>query len=245
MSEETFARALERLLQDAPGLADGVLLPEVDTGEGVPDLLLVRVPGVTRQEVAETLARLPAEAFLNGTGAVLSELNRRPHTVEYLVRRTGLSREYVRRAVNYLCRLGWATHAGGSLFLASVERRFPDFEITAFECKMKDTRRAVQQAIRYTQFAHKVIAVLPQRREASVRAVSELASSATLGIATFDMTSGVIHFAVRPRKCPPRSKHAHMHVLGRVIQHIKLGDRSSQRRFPRQAGGKGRLTPKT
>ena len=238
-SEEVFVRAFEACLYRTPAWADGVFFSEVDTGEGVPDLILVRIVGMTKHEVAQLLNTLPADPFLNGTGAVLAELHRRPHSLNYLAQHTGLTREYVRRAVYFLCRLGWATQTDRGLFVASCERVLPDFEITAFEFKMKDAGRAVQQAIRYRQFAHKAIVILPPQRQASVDAVSELAYKATLGIATFDATSCAVRFSIRPRTKSPRSRHAYMHVLGRLILHIEVGDHSSQRRFPKQSGAKG------
>lgn len=238
-SEEALVRAFQGCLNCEPSWAEGVFFSEVDTGEGVPDLILVRVPGLKRHEGAEALAALPAEPFLNGNGAVLAELQLRPHTVEYLAVRTGLTREHTLRAIRYLIRLGWATQNDRGLFMASSVRPFPQFEITAFEFKLKDTGRAIQQAIRYRQFAQKAIVVVPSQRLASLSSVSDLASKATLGTATFDMSDCTLKFSVKPRLRPPRSRHAHMHVLGRLIQHIELGDRTSRRRFPLQAVAKG------
>lgn len=235
MKEATFVKTFTECLDLSLKWSDCLLLSEVDTGEGIPDLILLRLRGKTGQEVRQVLASLPATPFLNGSGAVLAELQLRPHTLDYLVRSTGLSREHTRRAVASLCRLGWATQTKRGLFCRSHELVIPNFEITAFEFKLKDVRRAVQQAIRYRQFAHSAVVVLPEERAASLLRISNLVSGATLGSATFDASTSKVRFCVRPRIHRPRSSHAQMHVVGRLIQHMEFGDRSSQRRFPQQA----------
>lgn len=234
MTEAALTHSFQMCFQDLGGYSDGVLLTEVDTGEGVPDLVFVRAPGLERHELTRLLAELPAAAFLNGTGAVLADLQRRPHTVDYLARRTGLSRDHADRSARALCKIGWATRTEtGSYFLS--REPFPEIEITAFEFKLKDTRRAVQQAVRYKQFAQRVLVVMPAGRESSGRGVAQLASQAALGIAMFDAADCLVRYLVRPLKSPPRSRHAYMHVLGRILQHMELGDRTSDRRFPRRA----------
>lgn len=234
LSEEAFVRAFTECRDFPHKWPDRLSLSEVDTGEGIPDLILVRLRGKTSQETAQALMALPAGPFLNGSGAVLAELQRRPHTLDYLMRRTGLSIEHVRRSLALLCRLRWATQTERGLFLRSSDASIPDFEITAFEFKLKDVQRALQQAIRYQQFAHSAIVVLPGERETSLRGVSNLVRRATLGSATFDVTTCKVRYCVRPRICSPRSSHAYMHVVGRLIQHMESGDRTAGRRFPRR-----------
>lgn len=238
LSEAALTRKFETCFADATGFSDGVLLSEVDTGEGVPDFVFVRALGLKRHELVQMLAELPAAAFLNGTGAVLADLRRRPHTLDYLAQRSGLSRGHAERSVRTLCRIGWASRTdAGSYYLNRPA--FPEIEITAFEFKLKDARRAVQQATRYKQFAQRALVVLPVERETNGRAVAQLASQAMLGIATFDSADCEVRYIVRPVKTPPRSRHAYMHVLGRILQHIELGDRTSGRRFPRSPSALG------
>ena len=234
MSEAALTHAFLTCFESTPGAAEGVLLSEVETGEGIPDLVLVRSRGLSRVQLSCLLAELPAAALLNGSGAVLAELQFRPHTLDYLAQRTGLSREHADRSARSLCKMGWAVRsANGSYYLD--HQPFPDIEITAFEFKLKDTRRAVQQAIRYKQFAHRALVVLPAEQERAGLAVSQLAFRAAVGVATFDTDDCSVRYVVRPPKRPPRSRHAYMHVLGRILQHIELGDRTSGRRFPRKS----------
>lgn len=232
MSEEVFAREFRRYLEKS---ARDLLMTEVDTGEGVPDLVALRVSGMAKHELAEVLAGLPAEPFLNGTGALLAELNHRPHTADYLSERTGLSVNYIRRAIGLLCQIGWAQKTSRGLFMAVPERPFPDIVVTAYECKMKDARRAVQQAIRYRHFAHRAVVVLPKERKASIVGISELACAANLGVGLFDTSTGTLRLVMRPRKLPPRSPCAYVNVIGKLVIHTQFGDRTSHLRFPRQS----------
>jgi len=233
LSEATLTHRFEASFQDVPGFSDGVLLSEVDTGEGIPDFVFVRALGLERHQLMHLLAELPAAAFLNGTGAVLAELQQRPHTLEYLAKRTGLSRAHADRSARSLSKIGWVSRTTTGCYYLNGQP-FPEIEITAFEFKLKDVRRAVQQATRYKHFAQRSLVVLPVGRETSGRAVAQLASQALLGIAIFDSVDCVVRYVVRPVKTPARSRHAYMHVLGRILQHMELGDRTSERRFPRQ-----------
>jgi hypothetical protein len=236
-TEFEFGLALRRCLGTSGKWSDGLVLSEVEIGEGVPDLVLVRLPGKTADQVQSQLASLPAEPFLNGYGALLAELERRAHTIEYLTRRTGLSREYVLKAGSFLCRLGWARRTEtGSMMLAD-DFVLPPFRITAFELKLADVRRALGQAIRYQQFAHDSVVVLPTNRAGSLEGARTLIMDSALGSATFDAANCSLNFFVKPRTQSPRSRQAYMHAVGRLIGHLAEGPRKAGSRFPRSSSG--------
>lgn len=236
LNEEIFAQAFKKFIMSTSEWSDCLVLTEVDTGEGIPDLIMVRINGKTRKEVVNTLSNLPAEPLLNGSGAILSELQMRPHTLKYLVRKTGLSPDYTKRAMNFLCKVGLATRTKNGSFIKSETHAIPDFKIIAFELKLRNINRALQQAIRYRQFAHKSTVVLPFERAKSVSNVANLTLRSSLGSATFDATRRRLRFYVQPLQTKPRSKHKYMHVVGKIIKHIQLGgDQNSQRRFPQQS----------
>ena len=71
-TEDALAESFLGCAEDVLGLHDGLLMQEVDAGEGVPDFVVIRVPGWTKEKVREALASLPSTPFLNGAGAVLA-----------------------------------------------------------------------------------------------------------------------------------------------------------------------------
>lgn len=86
--------------------------------------------------------------------------------------------------------------------------------VRAFECKVKDWRSALSQAVRYRYFAHQAIAVVPPN--VADRAVSCLDTfkKTRTGLWSFDQESGEIRTLHTPRSVMPKSVRYYHHAVG-------------------------------
>ena len=149
-----------------------MLIPEFDGPMCRPDLVDVRIRCLPESIALETLAPLlksPGKAKLL---AALRHGSRR--TKRYLARVTGYSERWLATQIRQLesARL-IEVHQGSSVSLAC---RLPlnMVEITAYEGKLHDWRRAFYQALNYRMYCHTVWVVMPP---AGARNATKIASA--------------------------------------------------------------------
>jgi hypothetical protein len=102
----------------------------------------------------------------------------------------------------------------------SVEAK--KLRVVAFELKLKDWRKALQQAFRYSYFADQAIVVLPE--DVAIRASLYKATFQELGVGlwSFDKkTSEIIHH-VQPNRTHARSATARDKALGSLLSLSEL-----------------------
>jgi len=80
---------------------------------------------------------------------------------EFLLARTGVNRETLRRCIRQTEDAGLAFDLGNRRFVLGARFLIPEVEICAFEFKLRKWRRALYQAVRYRTFSHRVYVVLP------------------------------------------------------------------------------------
>jgi len=85
--------------------------------------------------------------------------------------------------------------------------------VRAFELKMSDWRKALQQASRYRFFAHVPIAVLPAAKGRAALGNLEIFQTLRVGLWTFDPKTEVIHPHFTPSPQEPRDTKHHIRTL--------------------------------
>jgi len=95
-----------------------------------------------------------------------------------------------------------------------VERVRPSTR--AFECKLKDWRAAMIQAVRYRYFAHQAIVVLPPDTCARALEYAETFRLVKVGLWSYDAVSDRIAAHHTPRPAPPKSFRHFLHSIRKV-----------------------------
>lgn len=93
--------------------------------------------------------------------------------------------------------------------------------ITAFEMKLKDWKRAVSQAYRYTYFADRAIVVIPPKQARGAKANLEVLKKLGLGVWVFDKDSMKIHKLITPHKTKAKLTAARKKTCSILADHIK------------------------
>jgi hypothetical protein len=92
-----------------------------------------------------------------------------------------------------------------SLSLESIRKQLLDTAMIAFEMKLTDWKKAVQQAYRYSYFADISIVVLPTDRKATVLPQIELFKQMEIGLWFFDKKNNNIIKEFTPSRNTPRN----------------------------------------
>ena len=97
--------------------------------------------------------------------------------------------------------IGWTPNPNSGEFTAlSLERQMRRRLLHAFEGKLKDWRRALQQAFRYRYFADKAIVVMPWENADAAIANLEAFRNSGVGLWSFDSASGLIREHYTPTR---------------------------------------------
>ena len=107
--------------------------------------------------------------------------------------------------------------------LKNVTIRNPDGigAITAFEMKLKDWKRAVSQAYRYSYFADRAIVVLPPEQARGAKANLEVLKKLGIGVWIFDKDAMKIHKLITPQKNKAKLPSAGEKARSRIAACIK------------------------
>jgi len=164
MSEATFVRKLQRLFN-----SEGFLTKkEVDAGYGIADLILVQKAGVdfnrckVRSNYGQKYPLLKPEYFRVLKHVPDQESQKTPATFDYLTKKTGFSKSYLRsKILKTLERNGYIRRVGERAYL-KINGWLPlAREVIAIEAKLKDWKGGFIQANRYKLFADKVYLAIP------------------------------------------------------------------------------------
>ena len=177
-----------------PGAHRGLSIIREAAGPfGVPDLLvLVGPPALLAQrrelEVPPLLNQIDA-------GIVSAAAPQAPRSVEVLARRLGWSGETVARRVPSLVRCGALIQTSSGLLLRPAAL-VPTGRLYAVETKVKNWRRAVQQARTYSGWCDSYLIVMPTLSVGSLSQLSEAVAYDSGGL----VTDG--RFVARPKIRP-------------------------------------------
>lgn len=125
--------------------------------------------------------------------------------------------------------IGWARVPQPGEFTAlSLEKKLNRRHVFAFEGKIKDWRRALQQAFRYRYFADKAIVVMPQAGSAAALKNLDAFRHACVGFWTFDKISGVIREHYTPTRIRAFNAEARSKAIRTLTSKINFGQLGKQ-----------------
>jgi hypothetical protein len=123
--------------------------------------------------------------------------------------------------------IGWARGADPENFTAlAVEKQLRRRHLHAFEGKLKDWRRGLQQAFRYRYFADKAIVVMPYESAAAALANLDSFRHSLVGFWTFHAATGTIreHYTpTRVRAFSDEAKQKAIRLLSSKINFRQFG----------------------
>lgn len=109
---------------------------------------------------------------------------------------------------------------GGTTFQPLDENRVP--KLFAFEMKLKDWKRALTQAYRYSYFADKSFVVMPPDVINSNKLNLELFRTLDIGFIIFDSKTSSISILHEPQNHKPRNTNAKLRAVGLFANRLKL-----------------------
>ena len=182
--------------------------------QGRPDLVDAKIRdlpvGINLDDLAHCL-RSPMNA------RILATLKYRAHRrLEYIERSTGLARNVVKRQIRELEQASIVTvHANSSVSL-SKPLPWTMLEIVAYEAKLKNWRRALQQAIDYRAFSGSVRVVMPTPGARQARKIEDIFRYHGIGLIAMD-ADGSQTIEIKSRKRRPSSRRHFLMAVGTVL----------------------------
>jgi len=152
---------------------------------------------------------------------VLSVLNPSvPRSESYLVRRTGLRSQGLKRSLHTLTSDGLVLETARSTFTLSPEIAGLRCELWAIELKLQAWRRALYQALRYQVFAHRTLVVMPEVWAHRIEENVDRFRRVGVGILAFDCDNGSLRVIQNPRKSGPTSRVHYLYALGKFLARV-------------------------
>ncbi len=105
----------------------------------------------------------------------------------------------------------------------SLEKQLSRRKLFAFEAKLTDWRRALQQAFRYRYFADKSVVVMPLENARAAVANLEAFQSMEVGLWTFDQETGTIKKHYTPVKSRALNSGARAKAIALLSSKLNLG----------------------
>ena len=192
-----------------------ILIRELDGLQGRPDLVDAKIqviPFAVDLGVLAPILRSPAKARL------LSALRYgSPRTLTYLERVTGLSSRSLGEHIRHLGQAGIVEFNNSSAVSLCIPLPWSMVEITSYEGKMSNWRRALQQAIGYRSFSNSVRVVMPVSGALHARRqVPTVFHSNGIGLIAVD-NDGNPHVEIRSKKRRPSSRRLYLMAVGAVL----------------------------
>ena len=104
-----------------------------------------------------------------------------------------------------------------------IEQQLRSFRVTAFEMKLRDWRKALAQAFRYSYFADTAVVVLPPATAVVAREAIAEFRRLKVGLWAFDARAGTIkRLYTPPRKNKARSNQAREKAVASLLSLAKL-----------------------
>lgn len=119
--------------------------------------------------------------------------------------------------------IGLTRNLGPGEFTAlALQKQLRRRHLHAFEGKLKDWRRALQQAFRYRYFADKAIVVMPCENSAAAMANLDAFQHASVGLWTFDVATETIREHYTPTRVRAFSSEARDKAIRSLSSKIDL-----------------------
>jgi DNA-binding transcriptional ArsR family regulator len=187
---------------------------EFDRLRGRADVVVAR----SRGEPSGSLGMQAAmQAVSPAKAAILSLLPcGAPRTIRFLSRRSGLAESTLSRHIRQLAVAGAVDITPTGRVLLRHRLPWNYLEITAFEAKLKDWRRALYQARRYRGYAHKSWVTMPSESVNAASKNRQAFKALNVGLISVNR-EGRQRILVRPRRERPDSKRLLLQGIGMIL----------------------------
>ena len=119
--------------------------------------------------------------------------------------------------------IGWRPDTLGHDFTAlALEKQLERRQLHAFEGKLKDWRRGLQQAFRYRYFADKAIVVMPHENATAALANLDSFQYLSVGLWTFEAKSGMVREHFTPARVRAFSEGARLKAIKTLSSKVDL-----------------------
>ena len=193
-----------------------ILIPEFEGPSCRPDLVDARIRYLPESIAAEMLAPLlkaPAKA------ALLAALRHgSPRTKRYLSRITGYSDRWLNSNVDELADAGLIQVHRGSSFSIACRLPLNMVEITAYEGKLHDWRRALYQARHYRTYCHRVWVVMPVTGARNAMKIASAFRAGDIGLIAVHQDGGTSIEIKRGRRRWPVNPRLYLMAVGTVLE---------------------------
>ena len=190
---------------------------ELDGVQGRPDLIVAEVRGLPKQMDIGTASKClasPAKA------CILAFLRYGAHRrLTYLERVTGLTK---RPLLDHLARLeecGLVNMTNGFNVSLAYPLPWSMVNIAAYEGKLSNWRRALDQAITYRMFSQSVRIVMPSAGARRAKQLSALFKNSGIGLIAIK-EGGQTHVEIPSRNLRPRSRPFYLMAVGIVLKQL-------------------------
>lgn len=142
--------------------------------------------------------------------------SRAPRSEAFLRTRLQISPAAMRPVVRLLLDAGLIQEPAAKCYVLGPTFAEPRAEVTAFEFKLHNWRRALYQAIRYRAFAHRVFVVVPATTVPSVLPHADTFCRFRVGVLSWDMETGRGERIFAASKSEPASRSAYLRALSEL-----------------------------
>jgi hypothetical protein len=196
------------------------VVKELNGKQGIPDYVV----STSKINFSKKLSMNDiSDSMINrSTACILSFISpTTPHTIKFLLKKSGLSDTILKRGLNKLIIAGLITKTGKSSFKLSPNIKKFNIEFWAFELKINNWQRAFYQALQYKAFAHIVFVVISEKWSHRVEKQISKFRYFNVGLIAIDHQSSKIRIIYRPQKQTPSSRIHYYYAVGKLMKTIK------------------------
>lgn len=213
-SEEEMGTAFGKVLDSAEGLPElglfHAVYREVSCRQGQPDFIALRYASNQK----------PVDHFhvpgLIGPSIINKLRPKSPRTLDYLLDCLEFSPNSIRKALRQLVERAIVERTDSGSYRLSVNllRQLP--EMWSFELKLSNPKKAVFQAQQSRAYAERAIIVVPPGQERNYDRFRETMRRWHIGLATFDMNTGLFRFVRKGRRARALSRTHQIYAISQL-----------------------------
>ena len=119
-------------------------------------------------------------------------------TLNYLIKKTGYTKEYLLNIISNLKKEKIIVEINSQKFIISEDFKFPKLKFNAYELKLKDWKKAINQAVKNTNFAYASFVVMPDKEAIKINnKYSNIFSNYNIGLIGVNDNSFITY--IRPK----------------------------------------------
>ena len=193
---------------------DGILIDELKTSSGIPDLILVNKNNFN--EIKKYNSFFSLKGLNNQHARILSIISNSFHTPQYLISKSNIDEKRFRILIRDLLKSKIIIENVKGLLKLNNEFNIPQVDFWSLEFKLHDWKSAIRQSITYRSFSRFVIVIMPYQKEKVLRKNSIYFRKFGIGCAIFSPEKRKVQYIVKPSKINKISRRTYIDLLGRV-----------------------------